>query len=193
MSEIVQYINDDGVEIIIKKEISEALPEFYFETYFENGKAICEKQYENGKLSNVSFYAYSTDEMEGILKDKKGNVFIIFIYYERSYKITENLAFSENSMVGKTITVQDHNEDLICFKKFEPENSGLVCTITDKSFYENGVEKFAFIYNKDGSCFMIDRPGAYQEDIFASDIGTSKTDFTWDGLEYYRNAEPLIP
>jgi antitoxin component YwqK of YwqJK toxin-antitoxin module len=55
MREIIQYTNDDGVEIVIKKETSESLPEFYFETYFENGKAICEKQYENGVLNNVSF------------------------------------------------------------------------------------------------------------------------------------------
>ena len=193
MSEVVQYINDDGVEIIIKKEISDSLPEFYFETYFENGKAMYEKQYENGELNNVSYYAYSHDEIESILKDKKGNVFITFIYYNRSHKITENLAFRENNIISKTIIVQDQNEDLICFKKFELENSELVCTITEKSFYENGVEKFAFIYNNDGSCFMVDSVGAYQEDIFSRDIGTSKTDFTWGGFEYYRNAEPLIP
>lgn len=193
MSEIVQYTNDDGVEITIKKEISESLPEFYFETYFENGKLICEKQYENGELNNVSFYTYSNDEIESILKDKKGNVFITFIYYNRSYKVTENLAFRERSIVSKTILVQDQNQDQICFKKYELENSELTCIITDKSFYENGAEKFAFIYNNDGSCFMIDKVGAYQEDIFAWDIGTSKTDFTWDGFEYYRNAEPLIP
>lgn len=40
---------------------------------------------------------------------------------------------------------------------------------------------------------MIERLGAYQEDIFAWDTGTSETDFTWDGFEYYRNAEPLVP
>lgn len=193
MNEIIQYINNDGVEIIIKKEISESLPEFYFETYFENGKAMCKKQYENGVLSNVSFYAYSNDEVESIVKDKKGNVFIAFVYHHSIYKITENIAFRENSIVSKTITIQDQNENLICFKKFELENSELVCTVTDKSFYENGTEKFAFIYNTDGSCFMIERVGTYQEDIFAWDIGTANTDFTWDGFEYYRNAEPLIP
>ncbi|MEG1589248.1 hypothetical protein [Chryseobacterium sp.] len=193
MSEIVQYINDNGVEIVLKKEISEPLPEFYFETYFENGKAKFEKQYENGELNNISFYAYSNDEIESILKDKKGNVFVTFIYIDRYYKITENLTFRENNIISKTITVQDQNEDQICFKKYELKNSDLVCTITDKSFYENGSEKFAFIYNDDGSCFMIDRVGAYQEDIFAWEIGTSETDFTWDGFEYYRNAEPLIP
>lgn len=101
--QIVQYINDDGVKIIIKKEISESLPEFYFETYFENGKAMCKKQYENGELHNVSFYAYSNDEIESILKDKEGNVFITFIYHDRSYKITENLAFRENNIVSKLL------------------------------------------------------------------------------------------
>jgi hypothetical protein len=78
-------------------------------------------------------------------------------------------------------------------KNYVLENSELTCIITDKSFYENGAEKFAFIYNNDGSCFMIDKVGAYQEDIFAWDIGISETDFSWDGFEYYRNAEPLIP
>ncbi len=37
-------------------------------------------------------------------------------------------------------TVQDKNADHICFKKYEWQGSELVCTYTDKSFYENGVE-----------------------------------------------------
>jgi len=40
---------------------------------------------------------------------------------------------------------------------------------------------------------MIDSVETYQQEIFAWDIGTSKTDFIWDGFEYYKNSEPLVP
>ena len=89
--------------------------------------------------------------------------------------------------------VDDKNGNCICFKKYEMEGSELICTIIEKSYFENGEKKYEFVYNPDGSCFMIDSVQTFQEDIFAWDIGTSNTDFTWDGFEYYRNTEPLIP
>jgi antitoxin component YwqK of YwqJK toxin-antitoxin module len=193
MKEINKYINENGIEISIEKESSEYLPEYLFETYSENGKKIYQNTYKDGELSNVSFYAYSNEEVQTILDKKEGNASITFIYYQNSYKIKEQLAYTDKKLIGNMITVQDRNENHICFKKYELKDSELVCTTTDKSYYENGEEKFAFIYNEDGSCFMIDRVGTYQEDIFAWDIGTSNTDFTWNGFEYYKNVDPLVP
>lgn len=193
MREILKYIDEKGVEIIIKKETFEYSPKNLSETYSENGKKIYTKQYENGRLSNISFYAYSNEELQTILKEKNGDTSITFIHYKNSYKITEYLAYKENILIGNMITVYDKDENCICFKKYEMKGSELICTITDKSYFDKGEKKYEFIYNEDGTCFMIDSVQTYQEDIFAWDIGTSHTDFTWDGFEYYKNTEPLIP
>ncbi len=193
MNEVSKYTNENGIEISVEKSTSEYLPEYLFETYSENGKKIYKKTYKNGEVSNIAFYAYSNEEVQTILKEKNGNSSIIFIYYQNSYKITEHLYYKENRLTGNMITVYDKDENCICFKKYEMEGSELICTIIEKSYFENGKKKYDFIYNKDGTCFMIDSVQTFQEDIFAWDIGTSNTAFTWDGFEYYKNTEPLIP
>lgn len=193
MKEISKYIDENGIEVSVEKRVLESLPEYLFETYSENGKITHEKTYLNGELSNLSIYAYSDDEVELIVKNKEKNASITFINHQDFYKITEHLAFTDNKLVGNMITVEDKDANHICFKKYELQNSELTCTIIDKSYYENGIKIYDFEYNKDGSCFMIYSAQTFQEDIFAWDIGTSNTDFTWNGFEYYKNADPLVP
>ena len=193
MKEISKYIDENGIEVSVEKKVLESLPEYLFETYSKNGKITHKKTYLNGELSNLSIYAYSNEEVESTVKKNGGNASITFIHYQNFYKITEHLVYTDNKLVGNMITVEDKDANHICFKKYELRNSELTCTIIEKKYYENGIEIYDFEYNKDGSCFMIYSTQTFQEDIFAWDIGTSNTVFTWDGFEYYKNVDPLVP
>lgn len=193
MNEIQHYTDANGNRISIQKEEIDSLPGYLIETYSENDIIIHEKTYKNGLLKNISFYAYSEEEITSIVIKNNGNVSIVYQYHQNSYTISETLTYCDHTLILKMATVKDCDNNIICFKKYEPKNDVLTCTITDKSYYQDGINIYDFEYNPDGSCFIITSVQTYQEDIFAWDIGTDNTDFTWNGLEYYQNAEPLVP
>jgi len=107
------------------------------------------------------------------------------------------LKYLDGLLIYKKKFVSDKN-DLIFLAEYDP--------ITDKHLWaekyyndDEGNWIYTFIYNKDGSCFSIDRHGDEWvcdpgSEFMAKDIGTFRNrDFTWDGLEYYRNVEPIVP
>lgn len=190
---IHHYTDANGIKITIEKETSDYLPDYLFETYSENDIIIHKKTYINGELSNISFYAYSEADIDRLVHAENGTVSITFMYHQNTYKVTENLTYIDHLLTDKRITVEDANTNIICYKKYEPKDGLLTCVLTDKSYYKDNVNIYDFEYYPDGSCFMITSVQTYQEDIFAWDIGTDATNFTWNGFEYYQNAEPLIP
>ncbi|MEO4004693.1 hypothetical protein [Flavobacterium sp. CAU 1735] len=193
MEDIHHYTNANGTKITIEKTKSDYLPDYLFETYSENDTIIHKKNYINGELSNIAFYAYSEADIDRLVNEQNGTASITFIYTQNAYQVTEDLTYTDHILTDKRITVTDANANIICYKKYEPKEGVLTCVLTDKSYYKDNVNIYDFEYYPDSSCFMITSVQTYQEDIFAWDIGTDATDFTWNGFEYYQNAEPLVP
>lgn len=192
MAETVKYIDENGNEITVERSTVESLPGFLFETFFENGKRLFEKQYEAGKLTSLSVCAYSEEEISGIL-ERDENASIIFLYNKNNHDIREDLQYENGKLAEKFVTVKDKDGNTICFQKFELKNMVLTPVLIEKSYYENGVEKYDFEYDKNGNCYIIHSVQTYQEDIFAWDIGKPDTEFTWAGMEYYKYSEPTVP
>ncbi|MBP6458964.1 MAG: hypothetical protein KA264_02605 [Crocinitomicaceae bacterium] len=189
MNEVNKYIDENGVEITIEKRGNYP---FVREIYSENGIKKHQKIYDNGKLSNISFYAYSSNEIDVLVKNKK-SVSVIFIYFNGVYEIKEYLDYFKNKLIEKRISVSDKLDNLICFRIYKLDNSILIPIRTDKSYFVNEVQKYSFEYNEDGTIFMI-YDEEFDEKIYPSDIGVNPNEtFTWESFEYYKCAEPLIP
>lgn len=89
----------------------------------------------------------------------------------------------------KSVTVYTDNNHSICFAKFEITNGSAIPNIIEKSFYKNGEVLYSFDYKEDGSCFLAANEQDYEADIF----GWEMTDSFWEGMEYYKTAQPIIP
>jgi hypothetical protein len=117
-----------------------------------------------------------------------------YIYNENGFKIHEIRSYQNNVLIDKVIKVYDLNDKIICYRDYEIEDGNILSYVTEKKYYdENENLLYSFDYNEDGTCFLISNEQEDQADIYAWSVGEPDVSFTWDGFEYYQNAEPLIP
>lgn len=186
-----KYTNELGKEVRIEKRFND-LTNTLEEDYFENGNLIHRTYSENGEYKARHYFAFSVDQMNQLV-DKIPTISIIYTTRTNGYEIEEAIDFVDKVIMEKRIFVTDKFCKNICFRLIQFENGAAKLSSTEKKYYEEGSLKYIFDYNPDGTCFMIENCQTYQEDIFAWDIGTDKTNFTWKGFEYYQFADPLVP
>ncbi|RRJ92887.1 hypothetical protein [Flavobacterium macacae] len=194
MNRIPDFLIKNDKEISVKNKKLPYGENYHSELFFINEKIIFEKRYQDDQLYQTLYYAYSQYEITDILKNEI-NATIVYEYFENSFKITEYKNHKDGIETDKNVSVENSNGECICFTKYKLVDGQLsqISTETDKNYYETGELKYVFEYNEDGSCFMIHNYQDPQGDIFGWDIGKPDIKFTWEGFEYYKNAEPIIP
>lgn len=189
MDNKIKNIDENGNEFSIQRETSNG---YETEIRSKNDILISQTILKDGKFESISYFVFSIEQLNKMIEQ---NNMISFIYrhFQNSYRIDEYLDYNNQILTGKMISVYNSNNESICFQKHQIVNGETISKFTEKSYYENGEEKYAFEYNQDGTCFMIDSVQTCQDDIFGWEIGTSKTNFTWKGFEYYQFQNPLLP
>ncbi len=117
------------------------------------------------------------------------------IYIENDYEISEYFRYNNNKITYKVVSVkQISTGNNICFRSFETKKGVLCPKYTEKSYYlSDGKLKYFFDYDSDGNAEII-YDEEFEEKIYSINIGLESNDgFTWEGLEYYRHIEPIIP
>lgn len=190
MSTNVKYNNEFGQEI---NNLQAKKLEYYSKIFVENNLPFKEETYKNGNLINTSYYIGSQSQIETLLLINSQASFDL-IYQMGNYKIHELLSYTNSKLISKRVLVYNSNEKNIYFRTYKQINNDFIPEQTEKYFYDIDQLKFSFEYNNDGTCFIIRDEVNYQSDIFAWNIGNlDYTDFTWADLEYYKNADPMIP
>lgn len=182
--ETIKFTNEYGEEV---DESQKDVLEYFFKKDFVDGKPVKRENYKNGNFSDNTYYVSSLEEIEARLKEEP-SVSFNYRYIQNGFTIKELLEFNDGILIFKTVIVID-NKNRICYANYESEDGELKLTRIEKSFYKDDELFYNFDYNKDGSCFFVSDEQKYQSDIF----GWSIEDTFWEGLEYYKTAEPIIP
>ncbi len=187
----ITYKNNQGNQISIQQANETGN---YIKVFTEEG--ISKKEfYSEGVFITTSYIVKSEQEIDAILLNISDTTFELSTTLGQ-YEIVEFRNYTQGVIVEKAVRISrgDINK-AICFKKMELVQNILEAIYTEKYYYDqNGDKKYSFEYYSDGgACFKI-----YDEqddsEIFAWDIGVNPDlTFTWQGLEYYQNAEPLLP
>jgi hypothetical protein len=187
----ISHTNEHGIEVRTERRFYESINTLE-EDYFENGNLIHRTHFENGEFKARLYFAFSIEQVNQLIDDSP-TIKIIYRTWKNGYQIDEYIDCIDKILTAKRISVTNKSGDNICFRLLQFENGAVKLSTTEKSYFEHGELKYLFDYNPDGTCFMVNNFQSYQEDVFASDIGTDKTDFTWKGFEYYQFADPLVP
>lgn len=177
------------------KEVSEDQKdklEYFFKTYYTDEKPIRCENYKNGEFRGNTYYVISLEEITARL-NVESTVSFQYTYNHKKYSIEEYLHYDSGILTSKIISVRDSHNNTICFAKYEMEDGLLKLGMIEKHYYEDGEFKYDFDYDSDGSCFLIYDVQNFQSDIFVWSIGEPHVRFTWEGFEYYRYKEPIIP
>jgi len=150
----------------------------------------------NGVLNGTTYTISSENDIAQILLLNPNASFTI-ASVTNGYDISESQSYKDGQLIYKNKAVGDSSGNCICVQNYDI-NTGLpVYMDTIKTYYdETGTSVYEFVYNNDGSCSLIDQIQVidFGAEFLASQIGTDPDiTFTWEGFEYYQNAEPLIP
>lgn len=192
MNKTIKYINEFGVEINEQKIQSISN---YRIIYFINDKKEKTEVFENKKLIKTIFSVYDQLEIDSSLKNNS-NSFLEYSYIQNGYMIIEQLNYKKNIVFSKRIMVRNiASNNIICFKIYETIDRVLTHIHTEKKYFlSNGTEKYNFEYDSKGNAKIIYDVEYNDEKIYCIDIGVDPNEyFTWDGFEYYKKIDPLIP
>ncbi|WP_026904657.1 hypothetical protein [Pedobacter glucosidilyticus] len=190
MANTINYNSDLGQDVTFEQTKQ---MDAYNKVFLVNGIPTKKERYEFNQLISKSYFVTSNVQISNILLNEPDTSFY-YTYYTNNYKVQEMLSFKNAVLMGKWVTVWDQQGNDICFTKFDVQTNQLIPRDTEKSFYENGEERYFFEYDPHtGNCLMIyDKP--YGDVIYPNRIGVDPDEpFTWQGKEYYQHAEPLIP
>lgn len=168
----------------------------YFDEKLINGEVKKIDVIEN-KLVERTYYYYYLDDSESIssllptYQNKK--VSFYNVSYVNNYKVEDIYSYENGVLKGRSKSILNNQKQLICYQKLDLITNQIINNATQKFYYENNKSRYTFEYDEFGNCFMIHDNMFAQEDIFAWDIGANETSFTWQGFEYYQQAQPLIP
>lgn len=191
MKIVIKFQNEFGHEIS-QQQITNGL-EHYSKVFYEDGVLTMEETYSNGVLVNTSKYVSSEVEIVNELLINPNATFD-YIYYESGYRLHEIRSYQQGFLIDKVTKVYDLNSKIICYRDYEIKEGNIISYSTEKKYYdENANLLYSFDYSDDGSCFLIANELEDQADIYAWSVGEHGVNFTWQGFEYYKNAEPLIP
>lgn len=183
--ETIKFTNEYGDEV---DENQKDVLEYFFKIYLVDGKPVKEEIYRFGSFIGNSYFVSSLEEIEVRLKEHPSASFD-YIYNKNGYLIRETRGYNNNLLTSCTTSVENKSNESIRFAKQQMHEGKLKLVMIEKSFYKDGELLYKFDYNKDGSCFLVSNEQKYQSDIYGWDI----KDIFWEGLEYYKTAEPIIP
>lgn len=183
--ETIKFTNEYGDEV---NESQKDVLEYFYKIYLVDGKPVKRENYIYGKFNSNTYYVSSVEEIETLLKAEP-TVSFEYFYEKNKHRINEFRSYANQNLTSCWIIVKNNNHKTICDARYESEDGELKLIRIEKSFYKDGELLYNFDYNKDGSCFLVSNEQKYQSDIYGWDI----KDIFWEGLEYYKTAEPIIP
>lgn len=190
MIESIKYLNEIGKEISDQEKTK---LDKYSKHYYMDGKKNKIESYVFNQLKGTTYFVDSQLQLQEILS-KNPDASFILLYNSGGFSFSEYIGYSNSIMDEKKVFIQNELGQNICTRIYSYEGSVVKGFNTEKSYYEDGEERYSFEYNQDGTCFLIHDMKYDQNDIYASSIGdSSKTGFTWKGMEYYEFADPIDP
>ena len=177
------------------QEMDARSKESYYKVFLKSKKKKVVERYYNQSLEQV-FYYVESERIEKLLDD---------LFYESitfhtnkreqgEYIYYKSLLYHKKVLTDASISVKK-GEEIMLFQKLDVNTHQPIFTTTEKHYYdENGEEKYSFEYDENGEVFMIFDEQEAQADFLASRIGQDDSiDFTWEGMEYYKDARQIFP
>lgn len=190
MIETTKYLNEIGKEISNQEKTT---LDKYSKLYYHDGKKNKIESYVFNQLKGTTYFVNSQLQLQEILS-KNPNASFILLYNSGGFSFSKYIGYSNSIMDEKKVFIQNELGQNICTRIYSYNGIVVKGFNTEKSYYEDGEERYSFEYNQAGTCFLIHDMKYDQNDIYASSIGdSSKTDFTWKGMEYYEFADPIDP
>lgn len=192
MAIVRKYFDESWNEI---QDISKE--SIYHVEIFEGDRKIKNEHFSEGILVGISYYISSLDEIPSLLVGTSDTCFIKE-HTIRNHTIREYLDYKGGALIRKRVWVADSPHDnLICIQDtyYDSLTNLPVNTNIEKSYFNReGLEIYRFEYFPNGSCLHIHNMQEYQCDIYPDKIGVDPSiDFSWEGFEYYKYAEPIVP
>ncbi|RRJ92886.1 hypothetical protein [Flavobacterium macacae] len=202
MATTTKYLN--GFAESITANQASVINEYIKQTLINN-KLKFEEVFDKQKLVHINYYLDHSENPNQI-RQKYSNFTISFFknevisgIYRRYDKETYNL---KNELIEKHIEVyNDGSPYPIYYRALDPLTSQLV--YFEKSYFdEQNNITYEFIYDDLTGNFekltVLDPNNVVDTDhhiILPNEIGVGNNpyNFTWQGFEYYKNAEPIIP
>lgn len=190
MMTTIQFKDFFGNEI--SREKAEALGQYSIET-FVNGTVKKIEHIERGMLEIIYYHLGISEHINELLPFYK-NIKVSFSTTTniRAYKVEDIFVYEKGILKEKKKWVINSKNQHICLQKFDIATGRLIHNATEK-YYKDETSAYTFEYDESGHCFMIHNETEGQEDIFGFEIGSEQCSFTWKGVEYYQNSEPLLP
>ena len=189
----ITFENEFGNEI---SSTQAELLSTYTQVVIDDNNQKSKNTFINGVHVGTMYTVTSYDLMSPILQQNANASFELMTTLN-NYTISEMQSYKDGVINYKNKTVLDSMDNPICFQVFDIETDTPKHIYTQKSYFdESGERIYEFVYNNDGSCFSIERPQITSADseFVISKIGTDpEITFTWEGFEYYKNSNPLIP
>lgn len=161
--------------------------ECFFKTYYLGAQPIRRETYKNGEFVVNDYYVTTIEEIEDRLRVEPSASFI-YNYKQNEYRILESRSYSNGSCTFAEVFVFDVDDNDICLAKYS-EGGKLETKMVEKNYFKAKELIYTFAYLEDGSCFYI----YSRHDDYERVGDPNNTGFNWEGFEYYRTAEPIIP
>ena len=168
--------------------------------FFISDKLKKNEHYTDGNIQYVEYFL-EIDEEDIQIRSQYSNIGITFYKEEiiqgnyRKYNVEDQ--DPDGTISSKRIEVLDQNNDIIYSSVLDVDTNE-VETIFKSAYDDNGEYLYEFEYNLDGTLDQVDimisddyhPTGTFRPE----DIGVDpELQFSWEGFEYYQNAEPIIP
>jgi hypothetical protein len=187
------YYDKNSKEISLSEAL---LLERYWQVAIDEEQGKVTNTIEDGVIIGKKYAINAYDEMPIILRQEPCAAFEL-THVINGYTVDEYQHYKKVVIDCLMKTVVDIAGNCIYFQKYDGHTEAFKHAFTEKSYYnELGEWVYQFLYNKDGSCSYIEEVQVISTDagFMAFEIGTNpEVKFTWDGFEYYKNAEPVIP
>lgn len=193
----IKYRNKLYFEIT---ELQALQSDIYSKEFIIENKLKKIEHYSNGDLTYLEYFL-GINETVSQTRLTYPNLEITFYkneYEERGYRKYDVEDYNLDGTISvKRVEILDSKNDIIYSKILDLDTNDIIA-ISKSSYDEEGNYLYEFEYNLDGTLNQVDImiPDDYHPTgtFYPQDIGVNpEVNFTWDGYEYYQNAEPEIP
>lgn len=180
--------------IISKEEMQSQRAFLKVQTH--NGQKKLVELYEDQGLIEVYYYASSGENLEEIIS--KYSYVSLAIYTDRKvvngYDYARILGYEEQKLVEIILSVEKNDQPVFHQKVDVVSNEPILSSTEKWCINEDGEIHYHFEYDEQGEAFMIYDRLSFQGDFLASRVGVDEElDFSWSGMEYFKNAAQIFP
>ena len=175
----------------------------YIKVFSEDSLVKKKEEYKNGKIIHLIYYINPGETLTNILSDNQyvNSIEIRERQIIGNYTRIDGLEFFEGILQFKGISVLDFNGNEIYSSPVDPITNQHDYEETNKCFYDNNNEKlYVFWYGSNGQFSNMssynpkhkEYINEFKQSFRLEDLEDLE-DFDWANLNYYHNAETIIP